>query len=323
MVSAVNPRDAIDAQAAAWVARLQGDAPAGHLDGALKLWLDANPTHQAAFERATEIWALLPGAALCRDAEAKWASGSARPVRASPARWVWQPLALAASLVLVVGLSAWLWLAAPHQRYATATGEQKVATLADGSRIALNTDSQLDVAYDPRTRHIRLDRGEAMFEVAHNAERPFIVTAGTKQVRAVGTAFIVRRIGSDVIVTLVQGKVAVTDTARTATRATYLTPGERLTAPASGTARMDRQSPEAATAWRRGQAVFADTPLASAVADLNRYGGPGIVIDDPAVSRLPISGVFATNDTEEFVRAVALLHGLHVQQQGGAFHFVR
>lgn len=308
------------AEAAAWLARLQGDTrtPAG--EAAFKKWLAADPTHQRAFEKATDIWADLPGAAKLLEERAP------HPLR--PPTSLWQPsiarLAIAASVVVAVGLGMMLLLMRPAA-YSTAIGEQKVATLPDGSRIALNTDSSVEVRYDADERLIELDRGEAMFEVTHNSMRPFIVRAGNKQVRAVGTSFVVRLEGNDVVVTLLEGKVAVTDVGRGAVEAkpTYLNPGDRLRAPERGAAQIDSQVADAATAWRRGQAMFSDTPLADAIDELNRYGGPRLVIDDPRLAGLKVSGVFGTNDTREFARAIAALHGVRVEQRGDIVHIVR
>jgi transmembrane sensor len=323
MVTRPPSEDSIDAQAAAWVARLQGDDADAAMQAAFQAWLEASAAHGAAFERATEIWAILPGAALYRSAAV------ARPAPPPRARhFPVRHLALAASLAILLCVGSLAWWTSLPDAYNTAIGEQKVATLEDGSRIALNTDSAVDVRYNATMRDVRLDRGEAMFEVAHNAERPFVVTAGPVRVRAIGTKFIVRRTGTDVSVTLVQGKVAVTYARAAADHAAtpgpvLLTPGERLTAPAGGATVLDRQSAEVATAWRRGQAVFTDTPLGRAAAELNRYGGPRIEIDDPRVAALPVSGVFATNDTDEFARAIASLHNLHIAHQQGSLRIMR
>jgi transmembrane sensor len=309
------------AEAAVWLARLQGDTRTPAREAAFKTWLAADPAHRSAFEKATDIWAALPGAAQLLEEPA--------PAPAPPLANRWQRpqmarLALAATVVLAVGIGILLMLARPAA-YSTGVGEQKVATLSDGSRIALNTDSSVEVRYDAAERLVELDRGEAMFEVAHNSARPFIVRAGDKQVRAVGTSFVVRRDRNGVVVTLLQGRVAVTDVRPTAVKSepTYLDPGDRLRAPVEGLARIDAQPADVATAWRRGQAIFSDTPLADAVGELNRYGGPRLVIDDPRLAGLKISGVFATNDTGEFARAVAALHGLRVEQVRQTMHIVR
>jgi len=231
---------------------------------------------------------------------------------------------MAAALLIAVATATLLWVLRPAA-YSTRVGEQKVATLEDGSRIALNTDSSVEVQYSAKQRLVQLDRGEAMFEVAHNVARPFLVRAGDKQIRAVGTSFVVRRDGNTVTVTLLHGKVAVTNvrSARTAAEPTYLNPGDRLRAVADEPVRIDAQPVEAATAWRRGQAVFADTPLSDAVAEMNRYGGPRLILADPNLTLLRVSGVFATNDTGEFARAIATLHGLHVADDGQTLRIMR
>lgn len=320
MVSGAAWQGTADAEAAAWVARLHGDARTPDTDAGLKAWLDADPAHGDAFERATEIWAMIPGAALRRAAD----PAAPAQVHILRPRLPLRQLALAASLLLVIGIGSFFWLLGGANGYSTAVGEQQVATLEDGSRIALNTDSRVEVRFDDAERLVELEHGEAMFEVAHNASRPFIVRAGNKQVRAVGTSFVVRRQGDDVVVTLIQGKVVVTDLrAPRDVAPAWLAPGERLKAFADGPVRIDQQPVEAATAWRRGQAMFGDTPLADAVAELNRYGGPRIEVDDPGLAALPVSGVFATNDTEEFAQAVAALHSLKIMKRGGTLHIVR
>ncbi len=315
-----SPRAA--AEAAAWVARLQGDARVAQTDAAFQDWLRSDPSHEEAFERATDIWSIIPGAMLTADDRP---TAAARRRIARPPAFAARQLALAASLLLVFVVGATLWLArAPT--YTTAIGEQKVTTLTDGSRIALNTDSSVRVRYQPGERRVDLDYGEAMFEVAHNTARPFIVHAGPKLVRAVGTSFIVRRTGDDVVVTLIQGKIQVKDTRSVTGRTTSPTvmlPGDRLTSTGDAPAKLDEQPADIATAWRRGQAMFSDMPLAAAAADLNRYGGPPLVIDDPKVGALRVSGVFATNDPQEFAQAVAALHNLRVEKSGDGLHLVR
>lgn len=308
----------IDAEAAAWMARLHGDRKST-AQSALDAWLSEDPEHAAAFERANAIWAILPRAASYEQDEVRHSPPSARP------KALYAVAAIAACLSLLVGLGV-LWGALSDAgAYATRLGEQKVATLQDGSRIALNTDTQVDVRFDAGRRRIELDRGEAMFEVAHDAKRPFTVVAGDTKVVAIGTVFTVRRTRDDVVVTLIKGKVAVSherSRGEGADAVVMLRPGEKLTEPANGPARVEPESVETATAWRRGQTVFRDTPLGSAITELNRYGGPPIVVDDPRVAALPVSGVFATN-AADFAEAVAALHGLEIEQRGESLRLAR
>ena len=272
-----------------------------------------------------DLWAILPGAAAMRD------GGSASEIE--PIRtfddWMGgraRSLALVASLLLVILISGW-WVLQQPTAYSTAVGEQKVATLEDGTRIALNTDTHLNVRYEENRRSIVLDDGEAMFEVARNPARPFVVTAGNKSVTAIGTSFIVRKTGGVVTVTLISGKVRVDTHPASANvppvQSTMLAPGERFAAAGSAAAMVTPVSSEAATAWRRGQVMFNDTPLSAAITELNRYGGPQIDVADPRLGGLTVSGVFATNDTAEFADAVAALHGLTVDRDAGRLRLVR
>lgn len=320
MVSKAVPERA-EAEAAVWTAKLQADDRDSTTEAALQEWLRADPAHAAAFERATELWAMLPGAALYRQKNVV----PLRRVRAKAGIGRHAVQALAASLLLTVGAGAGWWLLDHPADYQTKLGEQKVATLEDGSRIALNTDSEVEVSYGENERRVQLDRGEAMFEVAPNHARPFIVTAGDKQVRALGTSFIVRRSDSGVFVTLLEGKVSVTDLRVSADdrKSTILAPGERLTASVDAPATIDQPAIDAVLAWRRGQAVFSDTPLSAAVAELNRYGGRHIELEDPRLASLRVSGVFATNDTAEFAAAVAALHELRVEKTADRLTIMR
>jgi transmembrane sensor len=317
MVTRSSPGRQLEAEAAAWVARLQSTPRDMATEVALKAWLSGDAARRDAFERATEIWAMIPGAAAFEVGSEEHAP--TRPEAAVAGSVVTRALALAASLLLVFGGLAW-WMTHRPVAYVTGLGEQEVATLNDGSRIALNTDTILDVDYQPDVRQITLKHGEAMFDVAHNTQRPFIVAAGNKRIRAVGTSFIVRSIDGDVEVTLLKGKVAVTEAkvgrSNATAKATMLVPGERLTADKDAPAAIDMPSIDTVTAWRRGQIVFDDIPLSKAISELARYGGPQINVPDPRLAATPVSGVFSTNDTTEFAAAIARLNGWRTVRSG-------
>ncbi|MEQ8312362.1 MAG: FecR domain-containing protein [Sphingopyxis sp.] len=317
MVTPPDRSERIAAEAAAWLARLESTGRSAATEPGLQAWLVSDDAHRRSFERAMDAWAIIPGAAQLLDAHPAPANDRSRLVRA---------LALAASLVFVLFAAGW-WLLDQPAAYSTAVGEQKIATLEDGTRIALNAETHLSVRYDRRTRSVRLDSGEAMFEVKHNPKRPFRVEAGDKTVTALGTSFLVRKVGDAVVVTLISGKVRV-DTqdgaARSASPApVVLAPGERLIAAADSPEIVTRTSSEAATAWRRGQVVFEDTTLSAAIAELNHYGGVQIDVADPRLGGLLVSGVFATNDAAEFASAVAVLHGLEVKREDGRLRLSR
>jgi transmembrane sensor len=277
------------------------------VEAAFKEWLYADPAHARAFARATDVWDVIPGAARL-----------SRRRRLRPPVVI--PTLVAACLALLVLASNLIPTLNRPPSFTTKIGEQQTVTLADGSRVTLNTNSRMSVDYRPGERHVRLMQGEALFEVAKNPNRPFIVQAGGELVRALGTSFVVRETGGRIAVTLIEGRVVVTKVRAGALRAppAVLTPGERLmvSAVAGDKTQIDRPKIEGVTAWRRGQVMFDDMSMEDAVAELGRYGGSNIEIDDSAIAGLRVSGVFATNDPEEFANAMAELYGLKLIRHG-------
>jgi transmembrane sensor len=216
---------------------------------------------------------------------------------------------LAAGLAVVSG---WAWFslgAAPH--YATRVGEQRLIRLADGTKVRLDTDTQIAVRFAAGERHVRLARGQAFFDVAHDPARPFIVDAGAMRVRAVGTRFDVRRDGADAKVTLVEGVVQVRSEGAPASTWT-LKPGEQV---ALGRASAPiRADVAAATSWTTGRVIFQGLPLAQAIDEVNRYSPRKIRLEAGAVAAIPVTGSFEAGDTDGFVSAVSDLHGLIAKQ---------
>jgi transmembrane sensor len=301
-------RSHVEAEAAAWLARLHGPYRSADTDAALKAWLKADPAHEEAFGRATEIWDLLPGIDVAPEPVVEIAPRSHRVV-----------FALAASLLLLISIGGGYTLLSRPPVHETAVGEQQVVMLDDGTRVSLNTNSRISILYSAGERRVRLDRGEAMFEVTHNPARPFIVQSGDEQVRALGTTFLVRRDGdARMAVTLLEGRVEVSEPNQARTpRIAVLTPGQRVTVTPTAGAALDRPSIEAVTAWRRGEVVFEDTNLLEAAEELNRYNEEHLVIADPSLASLRISGVFSTGDLEEVARAIATLHHLRARRESG------
>jgi len=293
----------VRAEAAAWVARLQGPARDAAAEHAFRRWIEADPAHAAAFDRATQVWEGIGGAA----AGLKVGQGGRARTR----------MQIAASLAagLIVAGGGWAVLRDPV--YSTRVGEQHTVRLEDGSLLALNTNTKVVVHYTKNRRDLRLVRGEAQFDVAKNPARPFIVTAEGEQVRAVGTSFVVRDEGHAVSVTLLEGKVTVTPAAAkkaAATRVVYLTPGERLKVGARTPPKVDRPQLESVTAWRSGQILLDDTSLADAVAEMNRYSDKPLAIEGDA-ARLRVTGIFRAGESEAFARTVSAEYGLAVVEE--------
>lgn len=318
------PSRKAQAEAVAWLARLQASRHDQAMKSGLRRWLDASPEHAAAFERATDLWDDLggvPTAVLLRS--------DLTPSRKQRERFTWQWVTAGATacaaLFLAIG-SLTIWNHDPD--FSTRVGEQRTITLADGSHVSLNTDSSIVLGSWKDTREVRLERGEAYFEVAKNSDKPFVVIAGDRKVIAIGTAFDVRLQpnagGGKVSVTLVEGKVAVTnlDAApqsvfRPAAQVPVLTQGQRLVFAKADTAseKVDLPRLDTVTSWRRGEVVLDNTRLGDAIGELNRYNATALVIDDPSTANLPISGIFRTGDSNAFADAVATLYGLTILKE--------
>lgn len=295
----------VRAEAAAWVARLQGPERDAAAEQAFRRWIEADPTHVAAFDRATQVWEGIGGAA---------AGMSVGPgARARQAGRMRVAASVAAALV-VAGAGGWLAMRPPT--YETQVGEQRSVRLEDGSLLALNTGTKVVVRYSKGRRDLELVRGEAQFDVARNPDRPFIVTAEGQQVRALGTSFVVRDEGATVSVTLLEGKVTVAPAARAAApaRTVALSPGQRLTIGSATPAKVDRPALQAVTAWRSGEILLDDTPLAAAIAEMNRYSDKPLEIEGDAAD-LRVTGIFRSGESQAFARTLAAQYGLVVVEQ--------
>jgi transmembrane sensor len=206
--------------------------------------------------------------------------------------------------------------------YRTAVGERSTVVLPDGSVATLNTDSVLKVAYNGRERGVRLLKGQALFEVAHNKKVPFQVYAGDRRVTAVGTVFDVRLQGERVKVALVEGVVRVASVAKPAPQVpreqVTMTAGEMLDAPPAAAMTVKLADTRRATSWREGVAVFDDVPLADAVAEMNRYTTHPVRLADARIGAYRVSGVFKTGDSERFAQSMAEVFPLAIDDAGGS-----
>jgi transmembrane sensor len=215
-----------------------------------------------------------------------------------------------ATLLLVIGVGAYLRLAPNEELYATPIGGLASVPMADGSQVTLNTDSQIRIALTDTERRVELGRGEAFFEVSKDTARPFVVRAGNKRVIAVGTKFSVRREGNDIEVVVTEGKVRVEDRAAAhgsrvdGSADVFLTPGSIARADDAGVLVQRKTLPEAEQqlSWRTGVLMFRDQSLGQAAAEFNRYNVRKIVIRDPTVAALKIEGNFRATNAEAFVR---------------------
>jgi transmembrane sensor len=216
---------------------------------------------------------------------------------------------VAASIVLAVSLG-WGWMqytAMEQATYSSPMGSVRTVVLSDGSQATLSSDSRVAVAFSRGQRRIDLQQGEAYFEVSKNPERPFVVTAGHRQVVAVGTRFAVRRDSADLRVIVTEGTVRLQPgTAGDAAPAppTLLKAGSTALASSHGVLVRTGsvEDAERLVDWREGYLTFRDSTLADAATEFNRYNVRKIVMGDPRVAALRVGGNFRWSNTETFVR---------------------
>ena len=323
--------------AAAWIVRIT-EGPLGPEDQAeFDTWRADSPANAAAFAKAEAAWGLFDGAAGDAALDALRASALAAGKEPRHGLWAGIGVGIAASLLAAIALNAdhlpfrqkadapqvaakstpatIVTPKVPESgEFVTAKGERRTVRLADGSMITLNTDSAIRVRYGADRRLVRLLRGQALFEVAKDPHRPFVVHAGVKQITALGTIFEVRLLDADYMkVTLVEGKVVVDEGEnrplddRPIMVPAVLAPGDTLLVSDGARPVKFKEDVDQQLRWREGFVEFNDTTLAEAVAEMNRYSGKQLVIDNPATGNLRVSGVFRTGNPERFAAIVGEL----------------
>jgi transmembrane sensor len=315
--------DQIEQEAADWLARRDAESWANADQVAFDEWLAVSPIHQVEFLRMEYAWeeslrlkalgagvqsnkAPRPGRWVLSGLFGGGFAGRSNRMPEAPAmRRLRLPMALAAGVLIAAAAAAWISASYYGGRYSTAVGQLSHIAMADGSQVTLNTDSVVRVSVNTRERRVELQRGEAFFKVAKDPSRPFIVTVGEQRVIAVGTQFSVRREGTDAQVVVTEGTVRIeTDEPTPLAPAVSASAGSVAHASQAGTAVQSRPLPQAEEllSWRTGILVLHDMTLAEAAAEFNRYNARKIVIRDPLVGAMHISGSFRATSAEAFVR---------------------
>lgn len=309
--------EAIDARAADWMlAKWLGESWSELDQRSLDAWLAESPAHLLSYWRLEETWSR------AQRLEALRAPMRELGMREGGRR---KPYAIGLAAVLVVSaLLGTLWLRnfqnPAVKTYATPVGGHLTLALADGSKIELNTDSVLSLSTSPASRYVSLSKGEAFFEIKHDASHPFVVSVGNHRITDLGTKFVVRRNASQVRVALLEGKARFeTENASTATQTTDLVPGDVVVATRSSmsVSRKTADELKSGLGWQRGVLIFDNTTLAEAASELNRYNSEKISIPDPAVAHLTIGGTFPDNDVTALVNTATQVFKLKVTRHNG------
>jgi transmembrane sensor len=339
-----NPQTDALAQAARWRIRLAES----NCDCAEELrdWLLADPRNTEAWRKVQVPWEMLGDHAASPEFVHRRQSALAHAHKARLNRPSFNrfrsatALGLSAAIVLLTIVTGTLWQLYHYDVYRTKAGERRVVTLSDGSEIALDSGTEVAVRYGKHSRELTLVSGQARFNVAHDVLRPFAVTANGHQVVATGTSFVVDQLGSELLVTLIEGHVVVLpggtpvhnpeNHSRTPvsvpamasdmgsggeTSKIVLDAGEQLVLAPHAAPTVTRVNVVHAVAWESGTLVFDNEPLSSVVLRVGRYGPHPIVIADEPTSKLRISGVFHEGDVAGFVSTVVSYLSVRAEKQ--------
>jgi transmembrane sensor len=298
-------------------------------------WLDQAAEHRASYMRCEVTLAMTRDLKQDADLEADFAA-CARIAAAQDAtdaaerrgerRFVLRPawMSAAAALVMAVAIGGYLFAnRTVTQLYQTGIGEQLTVVLADDSTVTLNTDTSLSVALSDKVRRIEMQRGEAVFSVAHDKARPFEVWAAGGLVRAVGTEFGVEIVSDEVTVSVLEGAVVVIP--QNAAPASAAPDIPRLDANKSVRYRAGGEVGAVQTAdvrriaaWREGKLVFDAVPLSEAIAEYNRYTTRKLVVGSAQIGRRPVNGVLKIGDFESLAFLLRESLGLRLVEQSGS-----
>ena len=308
----------IDDEAGAWIVRLSERALDAHEEREFQAWRSADLQHDRTFVAMQRTWGEIPGLtqlASLVSVEATTVLASARGPQAHRLRYALTGLAAAAAAVLAfIVLPP---LGAPVPQYSTEVAQSRLIALPDGSQVTLGPKSSLHLHFSASERRVRLS-GEAFFEVAHNAARPFLIEAGSALVRVVGTKFDVNAASETVRVSVLEGVVQVVPpklgpvVARPGSQ--FLRAGQHLeialdpTVAVNGAASpVASAASEPATppgAWREGRLSYDNARLGDVVADLNRYYAPGVSLDRAALGNLRVTASFKASQIPAFIASL-------------------
>lgn len=342
-VSKLNPQ--IREEAVDWLLRFsEGDMERRSRE-AFVAWLRTSPEHVRAYLRVSALW----GDAGMIDRDRKRTldelveqanasdnvtvlSTADRIPREKSSRFFTRRLAsIAATLVVAVAIFFVAVQRSNEPTYVTAVGEQRSITLPDGSRIELNALSALKVKFSESERRIELTQGQALFSVAKDPARPFIVNSGGAVVKAVGTQFDVNRKVDRTVVTVLEGRVAVTERESSRHKSgegpslepVFLDAGQQVIVQPALVVIPKPADIQVAIAWTEGLLVFDSTPLSEVVQEFNRHNPRQLVIDDESLAALEISGVFPASSETRIVEFLRDRFGVDVQESSAEIRIAR
>lgn len=301
--------DSVQAQAIDWLLRIRSEHCTETERRTLNTWLEESANHRQAYESAQAQWDWMEP---FKTMDFPARNAALRYRKKSPHRLY--KYSAVASLLLALGLTAFMpngFIGIPHN-YIAEKGAHQTIDLADGSRIELNTESEVRVHFNRWQRKVEMIKGEGFFTVTHDAERPFEVRAGSGRIRDIGTAFEVYIKPEQVIVAVQEGIVEVQ-----ASEKRKLTAGQQLSFNGSGYFQtLQDQDIAGLTAWRQGNLVFRNRRLDDVLAELGRYHDTRIRLQNEDIGKLRVSGTFHTAELGDTLNAIASILPVNIDHIG-------
>ena len=291
-------------EASEWFARFDGDDITAEDRRRFHAWQQRSPQHERAFQDVVDLWSAPEFSSALSSAEPvdSWIPTPAQPL---PRRRAWISGAVAAMLSAV----PLLWflggdlLTVLQSDYRTTIGEQRTVYLADRSTITLNTNTAIAVNLAGQARRIHLLKGEALFSISPDPERPFTVEHKGNAVRVLGTEFLVREQQQAITVTVVRGTVEVSRAGAAA--ATLLTAGQQASAGPDGLGTPRHVDPADLTAWTARRLAVTNAPLSDVIEEIQRYHSGFVWIWNPAIGRIRVTGIYDLSNTMDTLNVLA------------------
>lgn len=316
-MSDIAPAAEIREQASQWLARRMLGPWNEAEKSALDAWLAQSLAHEIAFLRMEAGWSRTERLTALRDPGLVRANATPPP-KSRPA--LFRTAAILA-VIAALGAGGMFFASGPDSRtYSTQVGGRKIITLADGSRIELNTDTVIRTDFRASRREVTLVKGEAYFQVEHDATRPFVVLAAEHRVTDLGTKFLVRDAAGRLQVSLVEGKAELQSAnAGIQQHSVVLMPGDVAVASAHSlnVSRKPEKELHDELGWRRGVIVFSHMTLGEAAAEFNRYNTTKIVITDAKARARVIGATLPAHDVEAFADVAREIFGLRSRKRAG------
>lgn len=269
-------------------------------------WVERSPAHGMAFAKAEASWDMAKALAgpMAHQPEpnvqiANAVNDDHPPLQVSRRRFgAW---AAGAGLVAVAGGALWRYVM--PERYSTGIGETRMVQLPDGSKVRLNTDSAIDVAFEKEIRQVRFVKGEAHFRIARDSARPFLISARDGDVESSGTELNLRVRPDLTELTVLDGKVAVLDHGRTLTEVSSGS-SAMMRAAAISVIPLPKGELAQKIAWQQGEIYLQGETLAQAVEEFNRYRKTPMVISDSRIANIRVGGMFSARNSDDFIATI-------------------